>query len=1110
MLQVMALPSCADNMPDVIRKDNGMIPIEFKATIVQTGDTRADESGFADGDRMGVFVVKYTDGLPGSLSMTNNVAGNVAMKLDSDKGTWSSPADIYWPDSETPVDVYGYYPFDNSLSSVGEYGFEVYADQSKAASDGDLSTYESSDFLWAKTAAAQPGQRIDLSYHHIMGGVKVVLQEGNNFSDNEFDKLSKVVTVDNSIRKASIDLSSGKVVPTGVYDRNIIMNAETDCYRAVVVPQTVADGISTIGITIDGISYIYKHDGGMTYASGKLHTFTIKVNKKTEGGYELSLVSQDISDWLADTTSHDFEANSYLVVECSEAGKLQESIAACGADYSTLKNLKVKGNLDYTDCDFIRDKMVSLTSLNIKEVDFPDNILPAGAFNHNTKIRRFILPETIVEIGEGAFTNTEPTSAIVIPESVTKIGGSAFSCIWENCEIVLPSKLEYIGELAFWTEAKIELNLPTTLKYIGDEAFSNAANAYGAISIPPNLEYLGHAAFLNTGMGDGSGNMTGDIVIPPGVVETLCMYIGFAHGTNVTLPEGIRVIERLCGKFNSPIVLPQSLERIEREAFYCANFSGPIEFPENLVYIGQSAFLESNLSGKVEIPALVDCIKSSAFNCTSITELVVGDQVLQIERDAFGRNGGLRKVELGKNLEFMGENAFSDCQQLQLLVCNAKEPPYAPDAFSGCDFTRTIVEVPEGCVDAYRYADGWKQFQNITEHHELAVDVSEIKCLHKGVSRSAKVRAEGSWTVTLNGAESWITVSPMSGKAKDDITITISEQAENAETREGTITLTLDGKDYTTEISVTQMNSSDVEDEPIVLSDKTSDDGNAIPLIILGEGFGAEAIANGSYKSKMTAIVDQFFAIEPYRSLKSQFKVVTAPAYSPEEGISDFYSDKVTKFGTYEGVPKTETVRKYVNEVFGNTFTGDWVKNATVIVVANYNVFTGWSSIEDDGFSIACVGYNSGNDWVYPYDQRGLVQHYAGGAAFAGLGDETVSHFEHIKSCTCSFCNMLSTFNNMKTAGYFANLSLSGKMNDVPWKDFIFHSTYSADVDMWEGGFRHLRGVWRSESQSVMGTFISYYNAISRFTIYKAAMRRAGIAEPSFEEFINNDKIEKP
>lgn len=1096
------MAGCSDEIQDFHPiGGNEDLKLELKAIIDQVSTTRADESGFADGDRIGVFVVNYTDGAPGELALTSNVADNVAVRLDANSGKWDSATDIYWPDTKSMVDAYGYYPFNNALSSVSNYQFEVAADQSISASNGDMGKYEASDFLWAKTTSSF-GEKINLTFHHRLAGIKVILKEGDGFSGDEFAKLPKIVTVDNTVRTASINLATGEVTASGNADRNIVMNPEADCYRAVVVPQTVGTSKSTIGLAIDGGDYSYTSDKGITYTPGKLHTFTLTVNKKAESGtYTIALASQSITDWETDTSSHDFDANSYLMVETKEAGTLKDMLAQLGADHKTVKNLKVIGPLNDEDCILMRSEMDNLSSVNLKEATFPDNILPENAFRGNNTIRRFILPETIVEIGGEAMSGTKPTSAIVVPESVTKIGGGAFSYIWENGEIILPSKLEYLENGAFYhTAAKFEMRLPSTLKYIGEYAFEEANYAYGTFCIPQNLEFLGYGAFIRTG-----SNMTGDVVLPAGLVENLNLEIGFANGTNITLPEGIRVIDRLAGKFNSPVILPQSLEKIESGAFYCTRFSSPITFPENLTYIGPSAFLESNLPGKVEIPKLIDCVKSSSFNNTAISELVVGDQVLQIEEKAFGYNDNLRKVSLGRNIEFIGREAFSNCSQIQVLVCLAKEPPSAAGAFDGCDFDRTILEVPKGCVGIYRNAPGWKEFKNITEHHELAIDLSEITCLDKGVTRSAIIRAEGAWTITSDS--DWITVDQHSGEGRDELTFTVSPQDPNAPSREGLIVARLDGKDYKVEVKVRQLKADEAEDTPLVLQEASPRQGYSISLIILGEGFTASQIVDGTYMNVMKQTQEQFFAIEPYKSHRNQFTVATALACSPEEGLSDFSTNKQTRFGFYDLVANTDLTRKYVEDVFGDLVKGH-MENVMVIFVANHNVFAGWSTICDDKFTIASVG-RVDDDSVYPYDQRGLVQHFAGGEAFAGLGDEAVSHFDHIKSCRCGGCNALNKFNEMKRRGYFANLSLSGKMNEVPWKDFIFSPNYSADVDMWEGGYRHLRGVWRSESQSVMGTYISYYNVISRYAIYNEIMRRAGLT-PSLEDFIQNDIIEKP
>ena len=78
-------------------------------------------------------------------------------------------------------------------------------------------------------------------------------------------------------------------------------------------------------------------------------------------------------------------------------------------------------------------------------------------------------------------------------------------------------------------------------------------------------------------------------------------------------------------------------------------------------------------------------------------------------------------------------------------------------------------------------------------------------------------------------------------------------------------------------------------------------------------------------------------------------------------------------------------------------------------------------------------------------------------------------------------------FNWAKGLGWYDNLSLTGKMHEVPWSHLIFDDRYSDIVDIYEGGFMHNRGVFRSEQNSCMNN------------------RYAG-EEYSFEDFVANDK----
>ena len=127
------------------------------------------------------------------------------------------------------------------------------------------------------------------------------------------------------------------------------------------------------------------------------------------------------------------------------------------------------------------------------------------------------------------------------------------------------------------------------------------------------------------------------------------------------------------------------------------------------------------------------------------------------------------------------------------------------------------------------------------------------------------------------------------------------------------------------------------------------------------------------------------------------------------------------------------------------------------------------------------------------------------GHGFGKLGDEYIYHNTFIDFCDCTCCEHVFEFNIAKSLGWYENLSLTGKMHEVPWSHLIFDDRYSDVVDIYEGGFMHARGVFRSEQNSCMNNNISYFSAISREAIVKRIMEYAGESY-SFEKFVENDK----
>lgn len=101
------LCGCSDSIfDDEAQNDGGSI--RLAADIEQLSVMRVNDSGFCDGDMMGVYVVDYEGGNPGTLKLKGNRGDNVRYTFDEAANKWTGAYELYWKDGHTPVDVYGY------------------------------------------------------------------------------------------------------------------------------------------------------------------------------------------------------------------------------------------------------------------------------------------------------------------------------------------------------------------------------------------------------------------------------------------------------------------------------------------------------------------------------------------------------------------------------------------------------------------------------------------------------------------------------------------------------------------------------------------------------------------------------------------------------------------------------------------------------------------------------------------------------------------------------------------------------------------------------------------------------------------------------------------
>lgn len=207
----LMIAGCADGLFDESDGQQGSDRIEISGDIDQLPVTRVNDNGFCDGDNMGVYIVDYKGGTPGTLQVRGNRGDNVRYTFDESNYKWEPAYDIYWKDKHTHIDVYGYYPF-ASPESIDDYQFEVQRDQNRPSENGTMGGYEASDFLWGRLTDIPPTSKtIPLLLKHRMSNACVSLVQGDGFAEGEWASTEKSVLTANVIRKASINLADGSV-----------------------------------------------------------------------------------------------------------------------------------------------------------------------------------------------------------------------------------------------------------------------------------------------------------------------------------------------------------------------------------------------------------------------------------------------------------------------------------------------------------------------------------------------------------------------------------------------------------------------------------------------------------------------------------------------------------------------------------------------------------------------------------------------------------------------------------------------------------------------------------------------------------------------------------
>ena len=160
------------------------------------------------------------------------------------------------------------------------------------------------------------------------------------------------------------------------------------------------------------------------------------------------------------------------------------------------------------------------------------------------------------------------------------------------------------------------------------------------------------------------------------------------------------------------VIIGDGVTTIGGSAFSGCSSLTSLTIPNSVTDIGSSAFSGCSSLTSVTIGNSVTTIGSGAFfSCSSLTSVTIGNSVTEIGYYAFSGCSSLTSVTITNSVTTIGYYAFSGCKNVKQITVEAVTPPECSiNTFDGVNTDECKLFVPKNSVDAYKKADGWKEF----------------------------------------------------------------------------------------------------------------------------------------------------------------------------------------------------------------------------------------------------------------------------------------------------------------------------------------------------------------------------------------------------------------
>lgn len=280
-------------------------------------------------------------------------------------------------------------------------------------------------------------------------------------------------------------------------------------------------------------------------------------------------------------------------------------------------------------------------------------------------------------------------------------------------------------------------------------------------------------------------------------------------------------------------------------------------------------------------------------------------------------------------------------------------------------------------------------------------------------------------------------------------------------------------------------------------------EGNGIPIVIMGDGFTEEEIADSTYDQVMRKAMDNLFTEEPMATLQAYFDIYSVTAVSEDNRFGNAYST-VFSCKLYGNDPLVEGDDDKV-KIYAQKVENIDIDKALVVVILNTEEYAGTTyfsaSAEGDYLDYA-VSYCP---TIYGLDSemfRTVLIHEAVGHGLAKLADE----YSYEDEGAIPAREQANVEELQDRWGWFTNIDFTSDSTEVLWSEFLFDDRYeSQGLGVYEGAYGYITGAYRPSDESMMNANNCAFNAPSRKKIYDRIMEDGAGLTPTYEDFVAFD-----